>query len=209
MEFPEKEKQIHLMKKNPGDYSNQDLLDLLGSDSNAAIDIIFLREFDYLCRIAYRVLKDSNQSEDIVQDVFYEFWKKRDILEVRTSIRAYLKRAVINKTLNFIRDQKIRLDDDSSLAYLDTKENIHLELEANEMSEMIDKALEELPPKCRMVFVLSRFEQLSYQEIADQMEISTKTVENHISKALKRLRAYLKPFLTLVLNLTVILLRTL
>ncbi|MEM6723141.1 MAG: RNA polymerase sigma-70 factor [Bacteroidota bacterium] len=183
------------MSSNPHDFSNQQLLDLLQQDSRKAIDLLFQRDYEYLCRIAYRVLKDTNRSEDIVQDVFFELWKKRETIQIKSSIKAYLRRAVINKTLNFIRDQKIRMDDDSSLQYLDNKENIQHNLEASEMQIRIEAALEELPPKCKMVFMLSRYEQLSYQEIADKLEISTKTVENHISKALKRLRIALKPYM--------------
>ncbi|MEO1438047.1 MAG: sigma factor, partial [Bacteroidota bacterium] len=121
------------MSSNPHDYSNQQLLDLLQQDSRKAIDLLFQRDYEYLCRIAYRVLKDTNRSEDIVQDVFFELWKKRETIQIKSSIKAYLRRAVINKTLNFIRDQKIRMDDDSSLQYLDNKENIQHDLEASEM----------------------------------------------------------------------------
>ncbi|MEM7106426.1 MAG: RNA polymerase sigma-70 factor [Bacteroidota bacterium] len=189
----------------PKDYTNQELLDLLQTDSEKAINYLFTRDYSYLCQTAYRILKETNQAEDIVQDVFYEFWKKRDVLQIKTSIKAYLKRAVINKTLNFIRDQKIRLDDEAPLQFLDSKENIQQNLEADEMKILIDKALEGLPPKCKAVFALSRFEQMSYQEIATQLNISTKTVENHISKALKRLRVSLSPYIKFLLILITIL----
>lgn len=183
------------MSRQAHEYTNNELLELFQQDSRKAIDLLFVRDYEYLCRIAYRVLKDTNRSEDIVQDVFFELWKKRETIKIKTSIKAYLRRAVINKTLNFIRDQKIRMDDDSSLQFLDNKENIQLDMEASEMQGRIENALNDLPPKCKMVFMLSRYEQLSYQEIADKLEISTKTVENHISKALKRLRIALRPFM--------------
>ncbi len=186
------------MTPNKPSYSNQEILDLLKQNNKQAIEYLFKSEYKSLCFTAYRVVKEQHTAEDLVQDVFFELWRRRETINIRTSIRAYLKRAVINKTLNYVRDKKIKYDDEGALQFTSTKQNIQLELEASEMQKLIDLALDDLPPKCQMVFLLSRYDQLSYQEIADKLDISTKTVENHISKALKRLRIALGPYIKTV-----------
>lgn len=136
--------------------------------------------------------------EDIAQDVFYELWKKRARLTIKTSLKAYLRRAAMNKALNFIRDQKIKFDDEEKQAPLESKiPSINQKLEAAELQQLIDQVIDDLPERCRVVFVLSRFEEMSYNEIAKQLDISSKTVENQISKALKILRVRLGDYLNL------------
>ena len=143
----------------------------------------------------YRILSDENLSEDIAQEVFYELWKKRHRINIQTSLKAYLKRAAVNKSLNYIRDQKIKFEEVSKAPVLSTKSH-NAQLEAKELQEQINLAVNALPERCRIIFSLSRFEEMSYQEIANTLQISTKTVENQISKALKILRQAIGPYLS-------------
>jgi RNA polymerase sigma-70 factor (ECF subfamily) len=168
-------------------YSNQEVIDLLATEPNKAIEYLFKAEYSFLCATVYRMIKDSLIAEDIVQEVFMELWKKRDTLQIR-SIRAYLKRAAVNKTLNYIRDNKVKFGDDSELQFTPSNDQGFHDIELAQLNDRINQILDQLPPKCRVVFILNRFEQLTYIEIAEQLNISTKTVENHISKALKALR---------------------
>ncbi len=176
-------------------YTNEELLELLKNDQETAINYLFKRDYEYLCKTSNRILKNSTIAEDIVQDVFYELWKKRQNLNVKIAIKAYLRRATINKTLNYIRDNKVVMEEDSKYENIPHKDSIALSLEKKELEKKINEAIDLLPPKARMVFMLSRFEQLSYKEIAAKLDISPKTVENHISKALKHLRTFLKPYI--------------
>lgn len=176
------------------DYTNKELIELFAATPKQAVEVLFDKYHNELCKVVFRILKDESLAEDIVQDVFYELWKKRDRLGVNTSFRAYLKRASINKSLNYIRDNKIKFDGDEQYAYIESKDNLQKNIEGKNLKEIIDREIDKLPPKCRMAFVLSRFEDMSYKEIAEEMNISVKTVEKHISKALKVLNETLAPY---------------
>ena len=169
--------------------TDAELLSLLHTDGEAAIDLIFRKYYAFLCRSVYRIINDSQITEDLAQEVFYELWKKRDRININTSLKAYLKRAALNKALNYIRDQKIDFRNAPPQEDLESKQiTVVQKLSADNLQQEIDQAIDSLPERCRLVFVLSRYEEMSYQQIADQLDISIKTVENQISKALKYLR---------------------
>ena len=175
---------------------------MLAQDSDQAIVLIFRLHYRFICQAVYRVIPDQNLAEDLAQEIFLELWRKRDQLQVNTSLKAYLRRAAVNRSLNYIRDRKISFElDDSQAPIASGLPTIGQQLEAEELQRYIDQAIDQLPDRCRVVFVLSRFEQLSYAEIAESLDISVKTVENQISKALKLLRAALGPYLSAALML--------
>lgn len=175
--------------------SDQFFFNLLSQDEDQAFEWLFRTYFKELCFAVYRVLPDQHLSEDITQDMFYDLWRKRQQLNITSSLGAYLRRAVINRTLNHMRDNKLAPTEEppenTQLNLADVTE----ELAGADLQESIDRAIDQLPDKCRMVFILSRFEELSYKEIADQLGIAEKTVENQVVKALKRLRISLKDYL--------------
>ena len=174
------------------EYTDEELLALLPTDGESAIDLIFRKYYSFLCKSIYRIIPDTQITEDLAQEVFYEVWRKREHLKINTSLKAYLKRAALNKALNYIRDQKIDFRNAPAKEELISKQDsIVQELAADNLQQQIDQAIDSLPERCRLVFVLSRFEEMSYQQIADQLGISIKTVENQISKALKSLRVAL------------------
>ncbi len=174
------------------EYTDEELIALLASEDESAIDLIFRKYYTFLCRSVYRIISDTQITEDLAQEVFYELWKKRAQIKISSSLKAYLKRAALNKALNYIRDQKIDFRNAPEKEGLTSREaSVIEELSADSLQQQIDEAIDSLPERCRLVFVLSRFEEMSYQQIADQLEISIKTVENQISKALKSLRVAL------------------
>jgi RNA polymerase sigma-70 factor (ECF subfamily) len=144
--------------------------------------------------------KDTGITEDLAQEVFFRFWQKRHQIEITASLDAYLRRMAVNEGLAYLRSRKYFTEEiephSARMSDSNTAEDrfLHSELEQN-----IRSAIDGLPPKCRMVFQLSRYEELSYQEIADQMEISIKTVENQMGKALKILRQELKGYLQILI----------
>ena len=99
-----------MLKKT--EYTDKELLTLLANGEESAIDIIFRQYYSFLCRSVHRIIPDTQITEDLAQDVFYGLWKKRDSLKITTSLSAYLKRAALNKSLNYIRDQKIDFRND-------------------------------------------------------------------------------------------------
>ena len=179
------------------EHHDNEILNLLTSDPDRAIDLLFRTYYAYICKSIYRIIPDQNITEDLAQDVFYEIWKKRNRFQIKTSLKAYLRRAGMNKALNYIRDKKIKWDDADALETMETNAPGSGEkLEAIELQKQIEKAINELPERCRIVFSLSRFEEMTYQQIADHLGISIKTVENQISKALKLLRVKLGSYLS-------------
>jgi RNA polymerase sigma-70 factor, ECF subfamily len=173
--------------------TDEQLIALLQSNSNLAIDWIFRRYYPMCLKAALRILKDGYLAEDITQDVFMELWKKRDERQINIALKAYLRRSVTNRCLNYIRDQKMVFDEEDKLPEWPASGTSALNnLEVAELEQSLQKAIDELPERCRIVFTLSRFEEMKYQEIADQLNISIKTVENQISKALRLIRLALE-----------------
>ena len=178
------------------EFTDQELLDLLKTDGEKAIDELFRRYYAYICRSVYRIIPYGNIVEDLAQDVFYELWKKRETIAITTSVKAYLRRAIRNKALNYIRDQRIKFDDSEDVPEtIKNSTGTPRHLETKELEKKIEEAIDKLPERCRIVFSLSRFEEMSYAEIAKELNISPKTVENQISKALKHLRKEIEPYL--------------
>ncbi len=175
--------------------NDREFFDLLSTDAEKAFEWLFRRYFRELCQVVYRVAHDEHLSQDLVQEVLYELWRKKDQLTVSSSLRAYLKRAVLNRTLNHLRDnRKWSLEERMPEIAIEESDTADA-LRSEELQERIDAAIDELPERCRMVFVLSRYEELSYREIATELGIAEKTVENQVSKALKYLRQRLLPYL--------------
>jgi RNA polymerase sigma-70 factor (ECF subfamily) len=159
---------------------------------------IFDDSYNSLVIQAIRIVKNQETAEDIVQDCFIKLWEKKEELNISGNINAYLAKMVRNRSLDFIKKRKIQTSELNE-SYQGTIENNDL-LELDDLQSSIDHVIDNLPEKCRQTFVLSRFEELSYQEIAEQLDISKKTVEAHISKALKSLRKNLKQFLIILIK---------
>jgi RNA polymerase sigma-70 factor, ECF subfamily len=170
--------------------SETEALEGLRQGREKALEWLFREYYAYLCQSVYRLIPDGSLAEDIAQEVYFELWRKRKVLVITTSARAYLRRSAVNKALNYLRDQRLPLDDEPLL--LDQVEshqvNAGQRMEAEELQQQIDRAVEALPDRCRLVFVLSRFEEMANKEIADELGISVKTVENQMTKALRLLR---------------------
>ncbi|MBR9921947.1 MAG: RNA polymerase sigma-70 factor [Bacteroidetes bacterium] len=179
----------------PNKATDQELMRALAKGQEEAMEVIFRKYYTGICQAAYRILPDPAVAEDLAQDVLLELWRRRDELHISGSISAYLRRAVVNRALNYIRDQRLKLKEGED-AINDSGEDAKAValLESKDLEKQIDQAIENLPDRCRLVFVLSRFEELTYAEIAEKLDISVKTVENQISKALKLLRKALAPY---------------
>ena len=168
------------------DKTDKEIIKLLPENGDRALKLLFDKYYTYLCIGLYRIIPDRNLAEDLAQDVFLDIWRKRSTLHIKTSLKAYLRTAARNKALNYIRDRKIRWENEEEQPELESNfVSAPQKMEAAELQDLIDKSIDELPERCRLVFTLSRFEDMTYQQIADELGISIKTVENQISKALK------------------------
>lgn len=168
------------------------LIELFKDQPAEGLSRLFDKYIDYLSAEVFFILKDEDDTQDVIQDLFMTLWKNKEHLSnINTSIKSYLRKAAINKSLNLIRSRK---------QYLDIDDNIDLEegynhatmLETAELGTLLNQTIDNLPPKCRQIFVLSRYEEMSYKEISESLGVSVKTVENQISKALKILRIIVK-----------------
>ncbi|HLT93315.1 MAG TPA: RNA polymerase sigma-70 factor [Membranihabitans sp.] len=148
---------------------------------------LYSRYWETLYLQAYRVLGDDKACEDIVQEVFIDIWEKQKLDKIE-NLSAYLFQSVKFKTLMALRQNKIRDRHLTIIRELSPQYTLNHNLESVVLSEHIDLHLKNLPPKCREVFYKSRFENLKNEEIADQLNISKRTVETHISYALRYLR---------------------
>lgn len=165
------------------------------------------RAFEQLFKAHYRalhayaavMLQDDAAAEEIVQQLFLRLWEKRGQLDVQTSVKAYLYKCVHNDSLNYIKHLKIRARYQEHAVYTaQPAAKASDKAELGELEKRLGQALNELPQQCRTIFQLSRFEELKYREIADRLDLSVKTVENQMGKALKLLRVKLADFLPLI-----------
>lgn len=172
------------------DSSEQEWLLALRKGDEQALRRIFDRHYPPLLGDVYRIVPDEDAGQDLVQEVFVELWRKRAELDIHTSLRAYLRRAAVNRALTYLKNQRrLRFDGDDWSQTADTSHHdIRRQEEQESLEQALHRAIATLPEKCRVVFSLSRFEQRSHREIAEQLGISVKTIENQITKAMRMLR---------------------
>ena len=174
----------------PISVEEKEWLQSLKAGKEIALQRIFNHYYKYLVVTGYNITGDNEKAKDLVQDVFFELWKKRERLDIQSSLKSYLRRAVVNRSLNYIKTQK-RFDfgDENFDAQTpDQAVSAQKILEAEDLKSALNGAIDGLPAKCKAIFMLSRYEKLSHKEIAAKLEISTKTIENQITKALKVVR---------------------
>ena len=155
--------------------------------NKSAFKQLFVEYYNPLANFAKNIVGEKD-AEDVVQDVFLKIWHQKSELLMK-SPKSFLFRAVYNKCIEKIRRRQIESDYLSSLKISKNTEGILDEVADTFMlKEKINKSLQQLPPKTREVFVMAKINGLTYREIADELDISVKTVENHMSKAFKQLR---------------------
>ncbi len=173
----------------------------IAPDVGIAFEEIFKSHYKRLHAYACSILKDETMAEEMVQQVFFKLWEKKERIQVQQSITAYLYRAVYNESINYLRHVKVKNAYQSHANYHSPKsENAAGRTNVKELETRIAETIQELPEQCRTIFQMSRFEELKYREIADQLGLSVKTVENQMGKALRILREKLAEFLPALLS---------
>jgi len=173
---------------------------LLPLHDEKSFEQLFRNQYAPLCGYARKYIDDPDQSEEVVQDVFANLWQKRSTIEITSTIESYLFRAVRNTCLNILKHFKVREKhkDGITASYNNSGEradNLVLEIE---LMNQIENLISELPPERQKVFKMSRFEEMKYKEIAEELGISIKTVEAQMGKALKFLRENLGDYLPMI-----------
>ncbi|MDN3582786.1 RNA polymerase sigma-70 factor [Mucilaginibacter flavus] len=178
------------------------LLDLLRLDDREAFEILYNKYSAKLFHAAYNLFRDSDVCDDLVQELFIDLWTKRHQLNI-ASLEAYLKVAIRHRVIYYIRTKKATLD----LEVVDElieKYTADSKLLQNDISQLLETNVAQLPEKCRQIFTLSRKEYLSNKEIASRLNISIKTVENQMTIALRYLRTGLTDYLPSVVALIMV-----
>ncbi len=169
----------------------------------ALFEQVFKAHFKALHAYAFTFVKDNAVAEDMVQNIFLRLWHKADEIRITQSFIAYLYRSVYHECLNYLKHQKVKATHETYLKHNTgpSGEIPSEETTYKELKDQLAEALQSLPEGCRTIFQLSRFESLKYREIADKLDVSVKTVENQMGKALRILRVKLIDFLPLMLLL--------
>jgi RNA polymerase sigma-70 factor (ECF subfamily) len=181
--------------------TDMELIERIRKGDERAFESLFRSYYKTLCFFSYKIVKDSVVAEEIVQDIFYYIWEKHAALELNTSVKSYLFKSAHNNSLKYLRHQKIvaGYEDRVKASMEDTFDVQENYAEVGEIMHIISQTLDQVPERSREIFNLNRNEGLKYQEIADQLHVSIKTVEAHMTSVLKLFRENLKEYLLMVL----------
>lgn len=168
---------------------------------------IYIVYFPKMVRFAREYVISEEEAQNVVQDMFLYLWERRELLDTISNLNAFLFTLIKNRCIDYYRTTARMKEKKLSIEELDERE-LHLKMEAlqqfdtnlfteDDIENLLEIAIESLPDKCRQVFRLSRLEGLKHEEIAQKMDISVNTVQNHISSALRKLKTALKDYLPL------------
>lgn len=182
-------------------------IDILGlkAGKKKAFESVYLEFFDMLFHLACDYIGDRERAIDLVQDAFMRLWERREEIHKNTNIKNYLYTITKNSCLNYLREQEIiaRNNRDYLIPELKYRQEALQDFgdsfsDVESLLVLVEEAIDKLPEHIRTTFKMNRYDNLSYQEIANRLNISSKTVEARISKALKLLRDDLKEYLSLI-----------
>lgn len=167
---------------------------VMEGDDYAAFEKIFKCSYKSLCAFASQIIRSRELAEEIVDDVFYNLWKNRKKIQINTSFRPYLLTSVRNKSLDCLRKMKHEKRSGlESAAGIACEQSIaHETMAYEELNQRIELAIDKLPKQCRIIFLMNRDQDLKYKEIAERLNISIKTVDTQMGRALKYLRKAIK-----------------
>jgi len=189
-----------------------DLISKLSNDDKNSFKAIFNEYYQPLCHLSEHYLEDKDEAKEVVQDAFLKLWEIRHDLNPDSNLRNFLFTLVKNNCLNILKRRQILLKHHEKIRWIE----MHYQyeslsrldddyLEFNELKDKIDLAIRNLPDHCRIVFEMSRFEDLKNREIAEKLGVTQKTVEAHLTKAIKILRLELKDYLPIIAAISKIL----
>jgi RNA polymerase sigma-70 factor (ECF subfamily) len=170
--------------------SDSEIIRRIRQGDKQEFEKLFRSSYVSLVRYAKTILKDHDTAEEIVQDLFFRLWQDRGNLTIESSLNGYLFRSVHNRSLHYIEHQKVvdRHAGEIAASADQTAEPVTEAIYYSELQSKVAKVLERLPERCSVIFRMSRFEGLKYNEIAEKLSVSLKTVEANMGKALKEFR---------------------
>lgn len=193
--------------------TEEELIEKIKNGDDVAFKVLYSNYYPRLYYFIYEFIRLDDLAENIVHDTFVTFWEKRQSLKKDLNLSSYLYSVAKNNCLYRLREQRYRqkiftsglLDDIELTQNLKALDSVDTSiLIFHEIEQIIDKTLEGLSPQSKKVFMLSRFEGMKNREIAEQLNISTKAVEGHMTRSLKIFRSALKDYLPLVINFFIV-----
>lgn len=171
-------------------YSDEELMREIKANNMIAFDVLYKKYCKKLYKFGYSILKSEEETENLIQDVFLNLWENRHKVEKDSSIKSYVFTIAYNSAISVIR-KKAR--ESEFVEYLKSLQEINeapvnVELEYNELTNKLDEIIKALPERQKEVYLLHKVENLKYNEIAERLNISVNTIENHMSRALKTIR---------------------
>ena len=168
---------------------DDELLRLISQKSQPALEALYKRYYAVLCQFSTQILQQPELAQEAVSDVFLRIWYNSGNLQIKSSVQAYLYKAVRNQSFNYLRKPNLETED---LQMVDRGKN-HSPLSADgfllheEFRQEIDRLMDQLPKRRRLIFHMHRFQGMKYREIAEALSISERTVQNHMVEAIKQL----------------------
>lgn len=189
-----------LSQEQPVTMDDTHLLEKIKNGNLEAFEKLFRKYYAQLINYAVIYVKQKNDAEEVVQNFFFNIWKNKENVKISGSFKSYAYRSVYNNSIQYVRKQRrsTSIEDDKKIRRTMVQSTSD-ELQYQQLRERIEKILDLLPEKNRRIFEMNRFEGLKYQEIADKLSISIKTVEANITRALKTFRKYLKDYKYVIL----------
>lgn len=160
-------------------------------DPKKGFELLYNRYYKPLCSHAVRFVYAKDVAEDIIGEIFYNIWKNQVYLNINTSFRAYLFTSVRNRCFLYLQQEQgnhSQSFENTDLQFPESNVSPDQMLFYDDLQRQIEQAIAQLPPQCQKVFLMNRFEGKKYKEIADELQLATKTIEAHINKALVHLR---------------------
>lgn len=157
---------------------------------------LFDEHYAALYRFCLQFVRNAGAAEEIVQELFVSLWERRYKIQIHTSYKSYLYKAVKNRSVDYLKSRfnQTSFENEPANVFISPDTGPQKKLEDKELLNLVQKAIESLPEKCYTVFSMSRFGELTNNEIASQLNISVKTVESHITIALKKIRSFLDAY---------------
>ncbi len=171
-------------------YSDEELMREIKADNMFAFDTLYNKYCKRVYKFSFSILKSHEESENLMQDVFLNLWENRYRVEKDSSVRSYLFSITYNSAISVIRKKVRETDFIDQLKYVGkiSEDTVNMEIEYLELTSRLGEIIKTLPPRQKEVYLLQKVEGLKYNEIADRLNISVNTIENHMSRALKTIR---------------------
>jgi len=187
--------------------TEEELLRLLKDENEDAIKLLFDQYYESLCLYAESIVHEHYAAEEIVEELFIYLWANFSKKPINTSLKSYLFKAVYNNSLKYIEKRKKKKEISETLDYVFydkeilhpiTFEHPHSSLITQELESKAEEVMNLLPPQCQKIYYLNRFENLSYSDIATELNITTSTVKTQMSRAFQKLREELKDYILII-----------